>query len=52
MLESYRRQKRHSASELNTDELRKLRLVAIKEETAEDQWALKENSTFAFIVNL
>ena len=30
--ESYRWQKRHTDSEFNTNELRKLRLVAIKEE--------------------
>jgi hypothetical protein len=30
--ESYRVQKRHSASETNTNELRRLRLLAIKEE--------------------
>ena len=30
--ESYRGQKRHTASETNTNELRRLRLLAIKEE--------------------
>jgi hypothetical protein len=30
--ESYRGQKRHKASETNTNELRRLRLLAIKEE--------------------
>ena len=30
--ESYRWQKRHTASEVNTNELRRLRLLAIKEE--------------------
>jgi hypothetical protein len=30
--ESYRRQKRHTDSEFNTNELRRLRLLAIKEE--------------------